>query len=71
MTFTGSDMNTAESELILDFWISTTVHELIQSFKHVFLSCNVHGCIATDVFVILNVWLSTVLKQNLNNGAIF
>ena len=61
VTLTSSDMHTSKSELILYFWISSTVHELIKSFKHVLLCSNMHRCIASNVFVILNVWLGTVL----------
>ena len=30
-----------------------------------------HRCVTSDVFVVSNVWLGTVLKQNLNDCAIF
>ena len=57
-----SNVQAGETALVFNLRVSTTVHKLLKRTDHVLLSCEMHGSVATNVNVILNVRLGFVLQ---------
>ena len=67
VSLTSGDVQAGEADLVLDLWVTTAVHELLDCSHHVLLGRQVHRCVASDVHVVLNVGLGAVLEQDLDN----
>ena len=71
VSFAGGNVKAREANLVFDLWVSSTIHELVKSADHIFLSCKMHGSVSTDILMVLDVRLSSILEQDLYYGTIF
>ena len=71
VSFAGGNVKARETNLIFNLWISSAIHELLKSTDHIFLSCKMHRGVSTDILMVLDVRLSSVLEQDLYYGTVF
>ena len=60
--FASSDVKAREADLIFYLRVTSAIHELLKCIDHVFLSSKMHGCVSTDVLMVRNVWLGSILE---------
>ena len=70
VSLASGNMKAREADLIFDLRVASAIHELLKCVNHVFLSCKMHGSVSTDVLVVRNVWLGSILEQDLYYGTV-
>ena len=71
VSFAGGNVKAREANLVFDLWVSSAIHELLKRIDHIFLSCKMHGGVSTDILMVLDIRLSSILEQDLYDGTIF
>ena len=71
VSLASGNVKAREANLVFDLWVSSAIHELVKSADHIFLSCKMHGSVSTDILMVLDVRLSSILEQDLYYGTIF
>ena len=71
VSFAGGNVEAREANLVFDLWVASAIHELLECIDHIFLSCKMHRGVSTDILMVLDVRLSSVLEQDLYYGTVF
>ena len=71
VSFAGANVEAREANLVFDLWVASAIHELLECIDHIFLSCKMHRGVSTDILMVLDVRLSSVLEQDLYYGTVF
>ena len=71
VAFAGGNVEAREADLVFDLGVASAIHELLECIDHIFLRCKMHRGVSTDILMVLDVRLSSVLEQDLYYGTVF